>query len=568
MEQRVGRDPNSHVWRVTAAQDSSDEEWEQHFWRAAGVGAPPVDDTVDTRGMIDQAAEEVDVPPSSAERVHHEVNEAFATADSIHENTMDGGIEDVGDDEECRDDVAVGEGPGVQGEDDNIMDARVLEESLEGLYEGSRSSKLASTVLLMNLCTVHGVSNHCANELFSILHLHLLPENNTLPKTYHASKTLTTKLGLTYNTIHACEKGCILFRGPHANALWCPKCEGHRYRDEDRRALPVKVHFPIIPRLQRMFRSPAILKLMLWHAQNQSNQPGGDGLVRHPCESKAWQHFHSNVDPSFSNDPRNAHFALAADGVNPFKQNRSSWSTWLVLLLNYNLLPWLSTKKFFLLSALLILRRESVTSEVFDVYLEPLVDELLELWSGVPTYDVSKEAGSRSFQLRAMLLWTIHDFLGYGTVGGFSHQGYAACPWCGVHLGAEHSTELGKCTYGGTRRWLLEDHPYRSERMKDHFNGAQETRSKPPAITMEEQLQHALDCKAWRAAGHRDGTAGDPSKVHGVKRLSILYRLPYWKVSVPSVSMPEYSDCTVMPQPSVSLFLVTHEFCDSIPGLQ
>ena len=246
-----GRDPNSRVWRVTAAEDSSDKEWEQHFWRAAGVGAPPVDDTVDTCGMINQAAEEVDVPPSSVERVHHEVSEAFATADSIHENTIDGGTEDVGDDEECRDDVASAEGPGVEGEDDNITDARVLEDSLEGLYEGSRSTKLASTVLLMNLCTVHGVSNHCANELFSILHLHLLPENNTLPKTYHAAKTLTTKLGLTYNTIHACEKGCVLFRGPHADALRCPKCRGRRYRDEDRRALPVKVlrHFPIIPRL-------------------------------------------------------------------------------------------------------------------------------------------------------------------------------------------------------------------------------------------------------------------------------------------------------------------------------
>ena len=87
------------------------------------------------------------MPPSSTERVHHEVSEAFAMADSIHENTMDGGTEDVGDDEECRDEVASGEGPGVEGEDDNITDARVLEDSLEGLYKGLRSSKLASTVL-------------------------------------------------------------------------------------------------------------------------------------------------------------------------------------------------------------------------------------------------------------------------------------------------------------------------------------------------------------------------------------------------------------------------------------
>jgi hypothetical protein len=32
-------------------------------------------------------------------------------------------------------------------------------------------------------------------------------------------------------------------------------------------------------------------------------------------------------------------------------------------------------------------------------------------------------------------------------------------------------------------------------------------------------------------AGNRESSAGDPSKEHGVKRLSILFHLPYWKVS-------------------------------------
>ena len=237
------------------------------------------------------------------------------------------------------------------------------------------------------------------------------------------------------------------------------------------------------------------------------------------------------MDPSFAGDARNVHFALAADGVKPYKQNRSSWSTWPVVLLNYNLPPWLSTKKFFIMLALLIPGRESVTSDVFDVYLEPLVEELLELWTGVPTHDVSKDVGSRSFQLRAMLLWTIHDFPGYGTVGGFVHQGYAACPWLCEDLGAEHSTELGKQTYGGTRHWLLEDHPLRSENMKKHFDGKMENRPKPRTVTVEEQIRHALECEAWKAAGNRDGSARDPSKIYGLKRLSILFRLPYWKVS-------------------------------------
>jgi hypothetical protein len=78
------------------------------------------------------------------------------------------------------------------------------------------------------------------------------------------------------------------------------------------------------------------------------------------------------------------------------------------------------------------------------VYLEPLVEEILQLWNGISAYDITKDRGEQTFNLKAVLLWTIHDFPGYGTVGGFSHQGYVACPWCGPDLGAQHSTELGK----------------------------------------------------------------------------------------------------------------------------
>jgi hypothetical protein len=93
---------------------------------------------------------------------------------------------------------------------------------------------------------------------------------------------------------------------------------------------------------------------------------------------------------------------------------------------------------------LLIPGKQSVTSEVFDVYMEPLVDELLELWTGVFAYDVTKTVGFHAFMLPAVLQWTIHDFPGYGTLGGFAHQGYVGCPWCGPELGIEYFVELRK----------------------------------------------------------------------------------------------------------------------------
>jgi hypothetical protein len=55
-------------------------------------------------------------------------------------------------------------------------------------------------------------------------------------------------------------------------------------------------------------------------------------------------------------------------------------------------------------------------------------------------------------------------------------------------------------------------------------------------------LQHTSQYNSWKAAGNTPSTAGDPSKVHDVKGSSILFRLPYWKVSTVHVfSMREES---------------------------
>jgi hypothetical protein len=77
--------------------------------------------------------------------------------------------------------------------------------------------------------------------------------------------------------------------------------------------------------------------------------------------------------------------------------------------------------------------------------------------------------GSRNFILRGILLWTIHDFLGYDTMAKMAHQGYVACPICGPNFKGEHSMELGKYTYTQTKRWLRKGHPYRFNRNEKSF---------------------------------------------------------------------------------------------------
>jgi len=56
-----------------------------------------------------------------------------------------------------------------------------------------------------------------------------------------------------------------------------------------------------------------------------------------------------------------------------------TWSTWPLILLNYNLPPWLIAKNLFLILKLLISNQESMNNNNTDVYMAPLLEELQEL---------------------------------------------------------------------------------------------------------------------------------------------------------------------------------------------
>ena len=67
-------------------------------------------------------------------------------------------------------------------------------------------------------------------------------------------------------------------------------------------------------------------------------------------------------------------------------------------------------------------------SEMTDIYLQPLIDELQELWNGMYTYDASQKM---FFNMKVMLLWTIIDFLVHENLTGCATKGKYACPLCG-----------------------------------------------------------------------------------------------------------------------------------------
>ena len=172
--------------------------------------------------------------------------------------------------------------------------------------------------------------------------------------------------------MHACPNDHVLFRKELANEVLCLQCGASRYQEDVQgNKVPSKVlrHFPLIPCIKHMFRCKLITSLMLWHADNQSI----DGTMHVPLDSPTWKHIDSKW-PMSEREPWHLRLGLGKNGVNHFGLHSTKWSTWLVVLVNYNIPPWMSIKKGHIILCLLIQGKRKVKDML--VYLAPLIDEL------------------------------------------------------------------------------------------------------------------------------------------------------------------------------------------------
>ncbi|KAM3289271.1 hypothetical protein P3S67_017558 [Capsicum chacoense] len=77
----------------------------------------------------------------------------------------------------------------------------------------------------------------------------------------------------------------------------------------------------------------------------------------------------------------------------------SNYSIWKVVLATYNFPPWDCMKSPYFMMTLLISGPKCLGDDI-DVYLQPMIEELNELWNEVETYD----AHSKSNFLRCVPL--------------------------------------------------------------------------------------------------------------------------------------------------------------------
>ena len=97
-------------------------------------------------------------------------------------------------------------------------------DSKKPLYPGCKNSlTLLSAVLsLVNVKAKYGWSDKSFSSLLQVVH-DMLPEENTLPKSYYQAKKILCLMGLEYQKIHACPNDCILYKHEFQDMHKCPR---------------------------------------------------------------------------------------------------------------------------------------------------------------------------------------------------------------------------------------------------------------------------------------------------------------------------------------------------------
>ena len=396
------------------------------------------------------------------------------------------------------------------------------------LWSGCRRhSQLSFVVRLMSLKAEYHWPERCYDRLTELIK-EGLPDGDLLPNSYYKTKKLLRGMGLPVEKIDCCPNNCMIFWRNDSELHTCRYCGTSRFKEQSEShknrqvAVSKMYYFPLTPRLQRLYASKATAAEMRWHATSID-----DEVMRHPADSLAWKHV-NNIFPDFASESRNVRLGLSTDGFQPFGQLGQQYSSWPVILTPYNLPPWLCMKEQFMFLTVLIPGPRN-PKEKLDVFLQPLVEELNQLWEvGVSTYDISLK---QNFQMRAMLMWTISDFPAYSMLSGWSTAGRLACPHCMGNTDAFTLEKSGKQSwFDNHRKFLPQNHPYRKN--KRAFRKNKMILVDPPESKSGEELLNEIErlglVRVMEDSNGMNRILSNRAS-SGWKKRSIFWDLPYWK---------------------------------------
>ncbi|KAL0445737.1 UNVERIFIED_CONTAM: hypothetical protein Slati_1701600 [Sesamum latifolium] len=245
-----------------------------------------------------------------------------------------------------------------------------------------------------------------------------MPRDHSFLIDYYNTKKLIKDLGLPME-INACKNGCMLYWTDDIDMDYCKFYGEARYkptreRNPNRKKTPYAVlrYLAIIPCLQRLYTSQVTAEQMTWHANHQTEE----GSMCHPSDAEAWRHF-DRTHPNFAVELRNVRSRLCTDGFAPHGQYGRTYSCWPVILTPYTLPPGMCMSSEYMFLTMVI-PGPSTLKRFIDVYMEPLIEELQNLWHvGVLTRDSARD---ETFAMRAALMWTVNDLPAYGMASGWN----------------------------------------------------------------------------------------------------------------------------------------------------
>jgi hypothetical protein len=166
----------------------------------------------------------------------------------------------------------------------------LMEQAKQQLYPGcTEFTRFSFVVNMLHLKSYYRISNSAFTAFLKLL-CSAFPEGNRLPKSYDEAKKMLRQLGLGYVSIHVCPNNCVLFRKAYAELDTCPVCEASRWKDLVKKKIPEKVlrHFPLVPRLQRIFANKKTTQEAKWHGSQRKSK---EKEMSHPADGEAWKDF-------------------------------------------------------------------------------------------------------------------------------------------------------------------------------------------------------------------------------------------------------------------------------------
>ena len=383
------------------------------------------------------------------------------------------------------------------------------------LYDGSSTKVLDAIYVILSLQSVHKHSKRSMRDLFKII-AHMLPPGNKLCS-YDKAVAMMKKHKIRRVERYVCcpENDCGLMYNPSLKhdphrrrqfqgAKKCPVCDAQLYhRDDTTRPIKVFRYIPLVDSLRELFGVDGFSSRV-----RLSREQRKDGISEDIQDSHAWYDLVLR-DEDFMKELRNIVLSFSTDGVPCFKKG-NGYSFWPMMVSILNLDPKNRTKYGNLILLGIIPGKHSPKN--INTYLAPFVDELLDLWSGVKVHDATC---GRDFILRGKLLMTIADLKGHGKVNCMQDStAVFGCNKCKI----ETERCVAKRVFGGYRRYLPKDHPYR----RDPSFGPPELRE-PHAVRT-----HARVVELGKKVRRGESEPGKDSE--GITGVSEFCRLSYWDV--------------------------------------